>query len=37
MRAFLENPAEVGHDPRYPDLSVRDADAVAHWDEVHGR
>ena len=23
---------EVGSDPRYPDLSMRDADAVAHWD-----
>ena len=23
---------EVGHDPRYPDLSLRDADAVAYWD-----
>ncbi|HET9159661.1 MAG TPA: class I tRNA ligase family protein, partial [Caulobacteraceae bacterium] len=28
---------EVGSDPRYPDLSLRDADAVAHWDAVHGR
>jgi isoleucyl-tRNA synthetase len=26
---------EVGSDPRYPDLSLRDADAVAHWDRVH--
>jgi len=26
---------EVGTDPRYPDLSLRDADAVAHWDKVH--
>ena len=26
---------EVGTDPRYPDLSLRDADAVAHWDRVH--
>jgi isoleucyl-tRNA synthetase len=26
---------EVGNDPRYPDLSLRDADAVAHWDKVH--
>jgi isoleucyl-tRNA synthetase len=23
---------EVGEDPRYPDLSLRDADAVAWWD-----
>jgi isoleucyl-tRNA synthetase len=28
---------EVGTDPRYPDLSLRDADAVAWWDEQHGR
>jgi isoleucyl-tRNA synthetase len=28
---------EVGHDPRYPDLSLRDADAVAFWDQAHGR
>ncbi|HEY2179001.1 MAG TPA: isoleucine--tRNA ligase [Caulobacteraceae bacterium] len=27
---------EVGSDPRYPDLSLRDADAVAWWDRVHG-
>ncbi|MDR3509223.1 MAG: class I tRNA ligase family protein, partial [Caulobacteraceae bacterium] len=26
---------EVGSDPRYPDLSLRDADAVAHWDAAH--
>jgi len=26
---------EVGTDPRYPDLSLRDADAVAWWDSVH--
>jgi isoleucyl-tRNA synthetase len=26
---------EVGSDPRYPDLSLRDADAVAHWDRAH--
>ena len=26
---------EVGSDPRYPDLSLRDADAVAHWDSSH--
>ena len=26
---------EVGSDPRYPDLSLRDADAVAAWDAVH--
>ena len=25
---------EVGSDPRYPDLSLRDADAVAAWDAV---
>jgi len=28
---------EVGSDPRYPDLSLRDADAVAAWDAVHGK
>ncbi len=28
---------EVGTDPRYPDLSLRDADAVAAWDIAHGR
>jgi isoleucyl-tRNA synthetase len=28
---------EVGADPRYPDLSLRDADAVAWWDAAHGR
>ncbi|MCA1936271.1 MAG: isoleucine--tRNA ligase [Asticcacaulis sp.] len=27
---------EVGSDPRYPDLSLRDADAVAEWDAAHG-
>jgi isoleucyl-tRNA synthetase len=27
---------EVGTDPRYPDLSLRDADAVAFWDAAHG-
>jgi isoleucyl-tRNA synthetase len=27
---------EVGSDPRYPDLSLRDADAVAFWDARHG-
>jgi len=27
---------EVGTDPRYPDLSLRDADAVAWWDSLHG-
>ena len=27
---------EVGTDPRYPELSLRDADAVAHWDATHG-
>ncbi len=26
---------EVGSDPRYPDLSLRDADAVAWWDKRH--
>ena len=26
---------EVGADPRYPDLSLRDAQAVAWWDETH--
>jgi isoleucyl-tRNA synthetase len=26
---------EVGQDPRYPDLSLRDADAVAAWDAAH--
>jgi isoleucyl-tRNA synthetase len=26
---------EVGSDPRYPDLSLRDADAVAAWDDHH--
>jgi isoleucyl-tRNA synthetase len=26
---------EVGSDPRYPDLSLRDADAVAEWDANH--
>jgi len=26
---------EVGSDPRYPDLSLRDADAVAWWDSAH--
>ncbi|MCG8442558.1 MAG: class I tRNA ligase family protein, partial [Caulobacterales bacterium] len=28
---------EVGEDARYRDLSLRDADAVAHWDATHGR
>jgi isoleucyl-tRNA synthetase len=28
---------EVGSDPRYPDLSPRDADAVAWWDSRHDR
>jgi isoleucyl-tRNA synthetase len=28
---------EVGTDPRYPDLSLRDADAVAAWDAAHGK
>jgi isoleucyl-tRNA synthetase len=28
---------EVGQDSRYPDLSLRDADAVARWDKAHGR
>jgi len=27
---------EVGTDPRYPDLSLRDAGAVAEWDAAHG-
>ncbi|MDB5457696.1 MAG: ileS [Caulobacter sp.] len=26
---------EVGTDPRYPELSLRDAEAVAWWDEQH--
>ena len=26
---------EVGTDPRYPELSLRDADAVAWWDAAH--
>jgi len=26
---------EVGTDPRYPDLSLRDAEAVAKWDAAH--
>jgi isoleucyl-tRNA synthetase len=28
---------EVGSDPRYPDLTPRDAKAVAAWDAAHGR
>ena len=28
---------EVGSDPRYPDLSRRDADAVAAWDAAHAK
>jgi len=28
---------EVGSDPRYPDLTLRDAAAVAAWDAAHGR
>jgi isoleucyl-tRNA synthetase len=28
---------DVGADPRYPDLSPRDAEAVARWDAVHDR
>jgi isoleucyl-tRNA synthetase len=28
---------DVGADPRYPELSARDADAVAWWDARHGR
>ena len=28
---------EVGTNPRYPDLSLRDADAVAEWDVAHDR
>jgi isoleucyl-tRNA synthetase len=27
---------EVGTDPRYPELSLRDAEAVAYWDATHG-
>ncbi|MDO8901414.1 MAG: class I tRNA ligase family protein, partial [Phenylobacterium sp.] len=27
---------EVGEDPRYPDLSLRDAEAVAAWDAARG-
>jgi len=27
---------EVGSDPRYPDLSRRDAEAVAAWDAARG-
>ena len=27
---------EVGSDPRYPDLSLRDAEAVAEWDAQNG-
>ena len=27
---------EVGSDPRYPDLSLRDAEAVAAWDGARG-
>lgn len=27
---------DVGSDPRYPDLSARDADAVAYWDDQNG-
>jgi isoleucyl-tRNA synthetase len=26
---------EVGTDPRYPELSLRDAEAVAYWDATH--
>ncbi|MFN3520898.1 MAG: isoleucine--tRNA ligase [Phenylobacterium sp.] len=28
---------QVGSDPRYPDLTPRDAEAVAAWDAAHGR
>ncbi|MFZ4122779.1 MAG: isoleucine--tRNA ligase, partial [Caulobacterales bacterium] len=28
---------DVGTDPRYPDLSLRDAEAVAWWDAQHGQ
>ena len=28
---------EVGSDPRYPDLTLRDAEAVAAWDAAHGK
>ncbi|MFN3229647.1 MAG: hypothetical protein ACK41P_07340, partial [Asticcacaulis sp.] len=27
---------EVGTDPRYPDVSLRDAEALAYWDAHHG-
>jgi isoleucyl-tRNA synthetase len=29
--------SEVGADPRYPDLTPRDAAAVAAWDAANGR
>jgi isoleucyl-tRNA synthetase len=29
--------ADVGADPRYPELTPRDAEAVAAWDAAHGR
>jgi isoleucyl-tRNA synthetase len=29
--------ADVGSDPRFPDLSARDAEAVAWWDGQHRR
>jgi isoleucyl-tRNA synthetase len=28
---------DVGTDPRYPDLSARDAAVVAMWDKTNGR
>jgi len=27
---------DVGSDPRYPDVTARDADAVAYWDKLNG-
>ena len=27
---------DVGSDPEFPDITPRDADAVAHWDSLHG-
>ena len=28
--------ADVGSDPRYPDVTPRDADALAYWDKRNG-
>ena len=28
--------ADVGSDPRYPDVTPRDADALAYWDKLNG-